>query len=246
MELFKIKHFDAHYYFTSYKEDITVGGIVYKAIPITRKEITRSLDDNGLKITAPLTIAPFNKMFVQTVSSLSEIEIIRYPENITLYKGNVLKTTLDYQKETIDIAIAQHIMLGNNEFPNRSYSASCGYNFGDEYCKVNKENYSIIVSSSDFTINNDGSVISSSAFSSVSYLKGGYLVADSKYYSYIIEQNGSALTLLTALPSPLSILSVTVTPSCPKSLEACSYYNNLSHFGGFPYIPDNNLTTGGF
>ena len=246
MELYKIQHFGKIYYFTSHKEDIVVDGITYKAIPIIRQEITRSLDDNGLKVIAPLKNEPFNQMFIQTISTLSKIEITIYPENILLYKGSVLKSTINYEKETITLSIAQNIILSNTEFPNRSYSTTCGYNFGDKYCGIDKENYSFIINSDNFTINETDNSVQSSIFDTKNYLKGGFLIADDKYYSYIIEHNSNKITLLSTLPNPQSIKKIKVTPTCDKSPQACQYYNNLDHFGGFPYIPDNNVTTGGF
>jgi len=246
MELYKINHLGKFYYFTSFKEDIKVDNNTYKAIPITRQEITRGLEDNGLKVIAPLKDKPFKQMFLQTISPLSTLEIIKYPENITLYKGRILKVTLDYAKETATLVVSQNVILGNSEFPVRSYSSTCGYNFGDRYCGLVKENFSFFLNDGDFTINKEGSIVESSDFADKRYLKGGFLIANNKYYSFIIEHNGIDLTLLSPLPNPLAITSIKIIPTCDKSPEACSYYNNLDHFGGFPYIPNNNITTGGF
>jgi len=246
MELYKIRHLDKTYHFTSHKEDVVVDSITYTSIPIIRQEITRSLEENGLKITAPLKNKPFNQMFLQTISSLSTVEVIRYPENIILYKGNILKATLNYEKETVTLLVSQATILGNSEFPVRAYSPTCGYSFGDRYCGINKENYAFTLNSENFNFNSEGNLVKSAVFSSKNYLKGGFLIADSKYYSYIIEHNGIELTLLSNLPNPLSIKKIKITPTCDKSPQACNFYNNLNHFGGFPYIPDNNISTGGF
>jgi len=246
MELYKIRHLNKLYYFTSHKEDITVEGITYKAIPISRQEITRSLEDNGLKITAPLKDEPFGQLFLQAVSVLSTVEIIRYPENIVLYKGSILKSTFNYEKETVTLLVSQNIILKNTEFPVRSYSSTCGYNFGDRYCGIDKENYSFIVNSSNFTFNEIDNSIQSSVFATKKYLKGGFLIADNRYYSYIMEHNNNKITLLSTFPNPQAILKIKIIPTCDKSPQACQYYNNLDHFGGFPYIPDNNIVTGGF
>ena len=246
MELFNITTGNRDYYFTSNKEDLTADGHTYTAIPISRAEITRGLDDNGLKITAPLTIPPFNTLLLRTVTTLSRIEVLSYPDLFTLYKGNIIKSVLDYDKETITLYVAQNIIIKNNEFPIRSYSSSCGYNFGDEHCGVDKTSVSFHLQGGVFTIKDSGATISSTILGTKSHLLGGFVIANNKYYSYIMGHNNTDITLLTPLPETENILNVTVTPACDKSLASCNYYNNLDHFGGFPYIPDNNITTGGF
>ena len=246
MELFNIYVADNTYRFTSNKDDLVANGTIYTAIPISRAEITRGLDDNGLKITAPLTIPPFNTMLLRTVTTLSRIEVLTFPDLYTLYKGEILKTVLDYDKETIIIYVAQNIIIKNNEFPIRSYSPTCGYNFGDRYCGINKGSCAFNLQSGDFTLDSSGTKINSTILGTKNYLKGGFVVANNKYYSFIMEHNSQQITLLNPLPKPNTITSITVTPTCDKSVEACNYYKNLDHFGGFPYIPDNNIVTGGF
>jgi len=248
MELFKITYLKKTYYFTSYKDDITIDNITYTAIPISREEITKGLEENGLKITAPLMIEPFTNMAVQALTELGSVEIARYPQMITLYKGNILKTTRDLGRELITIYVGQKIILSEGQFPTRSYSATCGYNFGEKYCGVNRNNYAFSINSDNFTINEQGTLISSDAFSGKRYLQGGYIKTNNGFYNYIYQfySDKNEIALLNALPNPTKISSITVYPTCDKSPEACSYYNNLDHFGGFPYIPNNNLTTGGF
>jgi len=246
MELFNIHIADITYHFTSNKEDLTANGFTYTAIPISRTEITRGLDDNGLKITAPLIVPPFNTMLLKTVTTLSRIEVLSYPDLYTLYKGEILKTVLDYDKEIITIYVAQNIIIKNNEFPIRSYSPTCGDNFGDRYCSINKASHTFTLHSSDFTLDSSGTLINADTLSTKNYLKGGFVIANNKYYSYIMEHNSQQITLLNPIPKPNIITEFNITPTCDKSLEACNYYNNLDHFGGFPYIPDNNIVTGGF
>ena len=246
MELFDIYIADRAYHFTSHKDNLMANGVTYTAIPISRTEVTRGLDDNGLKITAPLTIPPFNTMLLRTVTTLSRVEVLTYPALYTLYKGNILKTVLDYDKETITIYVAQNIIIKNNEFPIRSYSPTCGYNFGDRYCGIDKNTHTFTLQNGDFTLDSSGTIINSPVFNSKNYLKGGFVVANNKYYSYIMKHNTQQITLLNAIPKPETIINLSITPTCDKSAEACNYYNNLNNFGGFPYIPSNNIVTGGF
>lgn len=136
------------------------------------------------------------------------------------------------------------------------YQKGCRHALYSRGCGVVKEDYGrsvSILSASGFNIvvNTIQTSISDSNDSnppSDTYWGGGFVQLDSGATRYIIDQNGTTLTLLSPF-DPEEVDSTptgaTLYPGCSHTVQAClTLYNNLDNYGGFPYIPSKNPFSG--
>ena len=63
---------------------------------------------------------------------------------------------------------------------------------------------------------------------------------------YIIKHTGDTLDLFVPIQNDLSS-PILLLAGCDKSLDTClNKFDNISRYGGFPYIPEINPVTGEF
>ena len=257
MELFTITINNAiKFYYTSNETDISIddgnGNIItYKSIPISRKELTMDLQTSNFIITAPLSEEPF--MTISPANSVIPIEVtvVRYPEGILLYRGNVKATKHDYSRGKVEITLQSRFMELEGECPRKTYSTTCSYKLGDNDCRVDLENgFRVHLESGDFTL--DGADIIADEFQNApdpEFYTSGFVRANTGEVIYITKFDiaSKKVTLLTRFYDNSAITSLDVYAGCNKKYETCTVrFNNGQNFGGFPYIPAKNPTLQGF
>jgi hypothetical protein len=243
MEIYKIQFLNRTYWFNSGNEEVIFQGSLTKPIPISRDEISIELKENGLKVRTIFNIVPF-KYFMNTLAiNLATLTLFDYASEVKLYDGRIVKADIALDKNDITLYVSPKYILNNATVPNRSYSANCSFNLGDKYCKVNIDNYKIEIN--EVNLVNPKELYSPSLINK-KYLTGGYVITNQGERNFIIKHNSSTGVITLLNPFSLSFSSYTVYPSCDKTPEGCAYYNNKDRFGGFPFIPNTNISLGTF
>ncbi len=77
------------------------------------------------------------------------------------------------------------------------------------------------------------------------YFTGGWVELDNGEAQYITWHGGDTITLLAALSTWDTGYVLSCRPGCDKSQASCNTFNNIGNFGGFPYIPYENIYSDG-
>jgi uncharacterized phage protein (TIGR02218 family) len=246
MELYEFTIENKTYNFTSANEDINYNGTLYKAIPISRSEISYELEDTGAKIEVSIRETPFNKLIQFSTKKLASVKIYRYPEDILLFTGKIMKVEINYAKQKAILYLGHNYRFENAQIPKRTYSATCPWEFCSKECGLNIADYQFTLETSDFTLI-DAKTIKSNKFQNLNFqLIGGYIKTNLDEFQFINSHNGDTIELLMPLIDT-NISYILISGGCDKSINTCdSIYHNKKNFGGFPFIPHNNLTSDGF
>ena len=90
-------------------------------------------------------------------------------------------------------------------------------------------------------INGDNVQVLEAANYPSGYFMGGMIRAPDGSLRFVIHHVGDVLTLSRKHEGLVEDSQVTLYPGCDRTKETCiSKFNNLSNFGGFPYIPVKN------
>jgi uncharacterized phage protein (TIGR02218 family) len=136
-------------------------------------------------------------------------------------------------------------LLAIQQMPRRLYQAACTHVFGDAMCTFNRAGFAATVSAlngsnqailatnaapSPSTLYDQGSIVSIT----------GENAGQSRTISRVL---GGNVYLLKAWLCPVAVGdSFELLPGCDHTVATCqNTFNNLDHFGGFPYIPPPEL-----
>ncbi len=163
---------------------------------------------------------------------------------IVWFYGRVAET--DVGRSKIDIKVKSLLnLIAQQQMPRRLYQAACTHVFGDAMCTFNRaslaanvtaeagSSQAIIVtalSPSPSTLYDQGTIIAT----------GGANAGQSRT---IAQLAGGSVSLLKAWLEPVAVGDAfQLLPGCDHTVATCqNTFNNLIHFGGFPYIPPPEL-----
>ena len=119
------------------------------------------------------------------------------------------------------------------------YQRSCRHVLYGRGCWLNKDNFAIPGTLGQ--INGDNVQVLEAANYPSGYFMGGMIRAPDGSLRFVIHHVGDVLTLSRKHEGLVEDSQVTLYPGCDRTKETCiSKFNNLSNFGGFPYIPVKN------
>lgn len=135
------------------------------------------------------------------------------------------------------------------------YQRACRHNLYGPGCGLNKENFATTGMVTQLTTT--GVVMPAAALKPNGYYTGGMIEGPDGAARFILEHNGSSLTLSRSMDSLIDGfnksgygrgygmgyggLVATIYPGCPRTREVCDErFSNLPNFGGFPAIPLRN------
>jgi uncharacterized phage protein (TIGR02218 family) len=165
-------------------------------------------------------------------------------------KKIILKTgwfgSIKYSKNKFTVEI---LSLGSKTTNNigKSYCSSCRADFGDIYCKINKEKYSIKGEVS--ALDKVNSFVDYSRIEADDYFSNSVLLFNSgsqQNYQYnILNFYSGKITLDSVALLDIQIGDqYTIFIGCDKSLNTCiNKFNNALNFRGEPYIPSRHKLT---
>lgn len=249
-ELYQFESNNVFQYYTSYKDDITFQGNVYKAMPISRTSLSFDADfrDINLTITAPVT-DPFITYI--TNSPLEVINIIIYQaftieltDFRVIYEGQIKQVGI---KDKIAKALCESNSLALREMlPRFIYQSYCNYNVYDNDCGITKaaSNFEVIT-----TVTVTGSTLISSDFipKGDGFFTGGHVISSDGDIRLITNHVGDTLTIQIPFDTRVSTGdTIKAYAGCDKSIETCTNkFNNQQKFMGCPYIPSKNPSVWG-
>ena len=123
----------------------------------------------------------------------------------------------------------------------KCYSASCRAEFGDQFCKINKENYT--VSGKITKLAETNNFIDESLQEPDDYFSNGMLVftsginKDCKYTVREFRENKISLDSILAIKMQIGD-QYQIIAGCNKMIDTCvEKFNNVINFRGEPFIP---------
>jgi uncharacterized phage protein (TIGR02218 family) len=163
---------------------------------------------------------------------------------IVWFYGRVAET--DVGRSKIDMKVKSLLnLLAQQQMPRRLYQAACTHVFGDAMCTFNRASMAASVTA-EAGSTQAGIVTSLSPSPATLYDQGTIIAtsgANAGQSRTIAQLTGGTVQLLKAWLEPVTVGDAfELLPGCDHTLATCqNIFNNLIHFGGFPYIPPPEL-----
>jgi uncharacterized phage protein (TIGR02218 family) len=158
---------------------------------------------------------------------------------VVLFAGRV--SDIDCSRTAVDLHCRSHLELLNIQMPRRLWQSSCTHIFGDAMCQFDRS--SLQQSFACLAGSTQSAIVTSVAPDPRTLFDQGTIIAQT-------GGNGGARRSIVQLSNGqvsirqpfLSAITVgdqfLLLPGCDRSLATCSSaFDNLAHFGGFPFIP---------
>ena len=240
------------------EDDITVDGVTYTALPVMRDAIKLSdSETNALEVKVPSTM-DFVRDYIGNVPGQEATLVVSRmqrpdtvtQEVVTLYQGYVSSVKFTDQGRVATLAVSPLRKRAARTGPRCKFSGQCNNTLGDDLCQVNLTQAIYRLASGQVTAVN-GNVITVTgvaAYGDGFFTGGSVSDLPGTEGRMVISQTGDDLTL--TLPFPTDVVTVgsnvEVTAGCGHTTTDChDKFNNLSNFGGFPFVPDTNPFTNG-
>jgi uncharacterized phage protein (TIGR02218 family) len=158
---------------------------------------------------------------------------------VVLFAGRI--SDIECSRTMAEIKVRSHLELLNIQMPRRLWQASCTFTFGDKMCLFDRTTMQASITAgagssqtaiatslnpNPTTLYDQGTILGASgantgASRTIRQLTGGFVTVTQPFLSSVAS--GDQFTLL---------------PGCDRTAATCAnVFNNLIHFGGFPYIP---------
>lgn len=191
--------------------------------------------DNDLALAllkAPVSVAPTTLTIFR--GHLGETQTLVY------WKGRVTSATASRSTITLD---CEPVFTSLRLYGLRArFQRTCRHALYSPDCGASPISYTLTLTSAVSTTE----YIYSAASLPNGWFAGGMIQAPDGTKVYIVEQNDGRLKLIRPSPSLFDALQsglyrAQVFPGCDHTIETCrSKFNNVSNFGGFPWIPVDN------
>jgi uncharacterized phage protein (TIGR02218 family) len=163
---------------------------------------------------------------------------------IVWFYGRVAET--DVGRSKIDMKVKSLLnLLAQQQMPRRLYQAACTHVFGDAMCTFNRASMAASVTAEAGST--QAAIVTSLSPSPATLYDQGTIIATSGANAgqsrTIAQLTGGTVQLLKAWLEPVTVGDAfELLPGCDHTLATCqNIFNNLIHFGGFPYIPPPEL-----
>jgi uncharacterized phage protein (TIGR02218 family) len=160
------------------------------------------------------------------------------------FYGRVAET--DAGRSKIDMKVKSLLnLLAQQQMPRRLYQAACTHVFGDAMCTFNRASMAASITAAAGS--SQAAIVTTLSPSPSTLYDQGTIIATSGAnagQSRTIAQLASgSIQLLKAWLEPVATGDAfELLPGCDHTLATCqNTFNNLVHFGGFPYIPPPEL-----
>lgn len=163
---------------------------------------------------------------------------------IVWFYGRVAET--DVGRSKIEIKVKSLLnLLAQQQMPRRLYQAACTHVFGDAMCTFIRAGMAANVTAEAGST--QAAIVTSLSPSPPTLYDQGTIVATSGANAgqtrTIARLSGGSVALLKAWLEPVAVGDgFQLLPGCDHTLATCeNTFNNLIHYGGFPYIPPPEL-----
>src|ERR1700722_3613331 len=163
---------------------------------------------------------------------------------IVWFYGRVAET--DVGRSKIEMKVKSLLnLLAQQQMPRRLYQAACTHVFGDAMCTFNRASLAATVTAGAGS--SQAVIVAGLSSSPATLFDQGTIVgvagANAGQTRTIAQLSGGDVYLLKAWLYPVATGdSFQLLPGCDHTVATCqNTFNNLIHFGGFPYIPPPEL-----
>jgi len=232
--------------FTSNQVSVTVGSLLYTAIPIQRSRLERGSEEK-LSVRLPSSIS-FTKDFILNSPGKRVVLILkRYHRNdpdiqvVVFFKGVVQSVSYVNEGREVEMLALPAQTAHSRPIPRFGYAAQCQHLLFDPRCKIletdpafQKSLLVTAVSGNTITAQNAGSF-------GADFFEAGFVTSGGEH-RMITAQAGDVLTLLVPFfASPIS-QTVLVHAGCKLRIviDCLNKFNNVINYGGFPHVPTKN------
>ena len=159
---------------------------------------------------------------------------------VILFAGRVAE--IDAGSSLTTFTVNSHLELLNQNLPRNMYQSGCLNTLYDTGCGLNKTSFAI---SSSVASGSSATAINTLLTQENGYFNMGTVTFTSGILNglsrTVKNYSSGTLTFIAALPAaPALGDTLQVFPGCDKQQSTChNKFNNLVHFRGFPYIPQN-------
>ena len=228
--------------YTSYNEDVTVGGSTFQTVPISRSGFSKDLENGIVKC---IISAPITTIFAQYVAAFpiipTMVQIIRYfaddtTSGVLVFNGTINSITFNKQVANAECLSSMNEL--NNKVPGVYIQTYCNNTLYGTVCGLNKGTYiDTVVVTLDV---DDLAHMTTPGLAGVpdNFYTMGEMVFNNDS-RLITKQTGLDLYIHFPFRDLISGDSVDIYEGCDMSGITCNNkFNNLSNFVGMPYVPD--------
>jgi len=161
------------------------------------------------------------------------------PGTVVLFAGRI--SDIDCTRTGIDVKCRSHLELLNIQMPRRLWQSSCTHTLGDAMCQFDRSNLQATFSAGPGS--SEAQIATSVSPTPPNlYIQGtviGVTGANAGSSRTVANMSGGWVYVRLAFLSPiLPGDQFQLLPGCDRTLSTCTnVFNNMVHFGGFPYIP---------
>ncbi len=247
IELYTFRRGALTWYYTSSHAEQTVGGITYTPAAVKRGNVEQKQDTAGeqVVITLPLELNVGQALLVENsepfYASIQRIQTSGDP-----IKGPLLgeMVSVKFSGDTAELTIATVEHRFKTLIPRVPVMRTCPWAVYSTQCGADKVDFAHETTVTDIT----GQVITVDSLTDTTtgFYYNGIVQLASGRLLFIVNHVGLELTIWSPMPAELAVDdTITVYPGCDKQFTTCeTKFDNAEHFGGFPNLPDRNVTLG--
>ena len=251
IEMFLFQSTGTQFAYTTSPVPVTHNSILYTPATIDRPEpsLTAMYENKAFEITIPATDPLVNPRYVRTIPSSREtLTIYRKhlsdPEAIILFSGEIKSVRFENHLAKISCHSVSELM--DHAIPYRSFSSLCSHILYDRGCKINQFDFKTALTVQ--AVGPDYIDVTGTGLSALgaTYFRSGMVVHGSLERRMILDQivlgvDQARFRILLALPGVVAGSLVDGYAGCDHTPTTCvAKFNNMTNFGGFPWVPGRN------
>ena len=240
--------------YTSWDQDLTVGGNTYQTFRIERSKIRTvvgvEVDTLEVNVYAAPTDLLNGASWFSAVqrgaldSALLRLDRLFMPSigdtslgTIPLFTGRVSDT--EVSRTEARLTIKSELELLNTNLPRNLYQAGCLHTLYDNGCQLNKANYAV----SGTVVSGDVTALNTTLGNATDYFTLGVIKFTSGANAGVsrsvrYHSGGNFVFALPLVSAPVPGDTFLAWPGCDKLKSTCSgKFNNIVNFRGFPFVP---------
>lgn len=245
VELYRIWSGEASWYYTNSDAAVEFGGQTYLPATLSRGslEYNSTLDVSTMKVQFAGIAEPVAHYIAQNPIDIVWVEIKRLfrgmeePAAGVIFIGQIKTVPLKGLTAEAECTGFEHYL--KMPVPIFRYQLTCNHKVFDARCALLKIDYKV---SAVISLSANGIVLTAEEFDAydAGYFAAGFVEYGSES-RMIAAHSGNSVTLAYRMLHLENGETVDVYPGCNGRIETCrDKYDNIIHFLGFPFIPDEN------
>lgn len=244
-ELYKIWCASATWYYTNSDAAIEYDGQTYQPAAITRgsADYNAALEAAVMKVTMSLITVPATQFIAQNPIETVWVEISRIfrdqspYEKLVVFIGQIKTAAIKGTTAEIDCVSFEFAL--RMAVPRWRYQINCNHQVFDAACGKSKAGYKV---SAAIALDAGKTILTAAAFDEYDdgYFVGGLLEYAGETRT-IVGHTGASISINYKMINLEDGKTVDAYPGCDGRPETCrDKYDNIIHFFGFPWIPEDN------